>query len=156
MLGAQGAAYGVLLTAATVWGLAYWQCVRHKLDLPFVGGTALPAAAALGALAVVEVTAPTQWMLRAVFTWMLYSIIVIAADRHFFQTSGISPTRKRMSAKYSTRAKGGRPGRHCVREDWSMGVGYNGARVAFLLPLGLAFLLIFLQRHRAKATKVGG
>lgn len=37
-----------------------------------------------------------------------------------------------------------------------MGVGYNGARVAFLLPLGLAFLLIFLQRHRAKATKVGG
>ncbi len=31
-----------------------------------------------------------------------------------------------------------------------------GARVAFLLPLGLAFLLIFLQRHRAKATKVGG
>ena len=30
-----------------------------------------------------------------------------------------------------------------------------GARVAFLLPLGLAFLQIFLQRHRAKATKVG-
>ncbi len=38
----------------------------------------------LGALAVVEIAAPGEWMLRAVFTWMLYSTIVIATDRRVF------------------------------------------------------------------------
>ena len=38
---------------------------------------------AQGVLAVVEIAAPGEWMLRAVFTWMLYSTIVIAVDRRF-------------------------------------------------------------------------